>query len=280
MRIKFTKEKIEEFIKQGRGSGELALYKPWILTRELTGAPSRKIRVKGLFTRRVHHLLSDLEKKIFFQLEWLNVYDIREQYPLLPNAETIKIAQEYDLRHPIYPYTSLPTVMTTDFLVTKIIKGQKKYIAICAKYSKDLEKSRTLKKIEIERRFWERKGIEFKIFTEKDVNPILIKNIIDFRDAYDCSLIKEISLSQIDEIKTDLLSMISETNRTVKESVDYLDTKYKLPKGYSFFVFRHMVAQKIIPIIMEKPFSIQRRFLDVIDYQKTGIGIGWNNKCC
>lgn len=46
MRIKYTEKKIKDFIKEGRGSGELAFYKPWIVTRELTGASSRKVRVK------------------------------------------------------------------------------------------------------------------------------------------------------------------------------------------------------------------------------------------
>ncbi len=272
MRIKFTKQKIDEFIKQGRGSGELAFYKPWILTRELTGAPSRKARIKGLLTGRVHHLLSDLEKKIFYQLEWLdNVYDIREQFPLLPNTETIRISEAYGLRHPIYPYTSLPIVMTTDFLVTKYIEGSKKYIAICAKYSKDLDKPRTLEKIHIEKKFWEYKGIDFRIFTEKDINTIILKNILEFRNAYECSLINEIGLSLIDEIKKNLLGMIFETNRTVKETVEYLDTAYKLQAGYSFFIFKHMVAQKIIPMKMEEPFNIQKKFLDVVDYQKIKI---------
>lgn len=215
MRIKYTKSKIEDFIKQGRGSGELALYKPWILTRELTGAPSRKARVKSLRTGRVHHLLSDLEKKIYFQLDWLdNVYDIREQFPLLPNTETIRISEEYGLRHPIYPYTSLPIVMTTDFLVTKVLDGSKKYVAICAKYSRDLEKPRTLEKIHIEKKYWEIKGVDFRIFTEKNIDIILLKNILFFRDAYECSLRNEIGHSLMAEIKKEMLSIIFETNRT------------------------------------------------------------------
>lgn len=279
MRIKYTKAKIEEFIKQGRGSGELAIYKPWILTRELTGASSRKTRVKGLFTGRVHHLLSDLEKKIYFQLEWLdNVYDIREQYPLLPNTSTIRISEEYGLRHPIYPYTSLPIVMTTDFLVTTVINGSKKYVAICAKYSRDLEKLRTLEKIHIEKKYWEIKGVDFRIFTEKDINHVLLKNILYFRDAYECNLWNEIGPSLVLEIKKDLISIIFEMNRTVKEAVQYLDIKYKLKEGYSLFIFKHLVARKLISIKMDEPFNIQKKFLDVVDYKN--IVIDEESRCC
>lgn len=148
MRIKYTEKKIKEFIKEGRESGELTFYKPWILTRELVGASSRKVRVKGLLTERVHHLLSDLEKKIFYLLEWRDsTYDIREQYPLPPNSDTIRIADENGWRHSKYPYTALLIVMTTDFLVTKISESNKKYMAICAKYAKDLDNERVIQKI-------------------------------------------------------------------------------------------------------------------------------------
>jgi hypothetical protein len=270
MRIKYTEKKIQEFINEGRGSGELAFYKPWIITRELTGAASRKSRIKGLLTGRVHHLLSDLEKKIFFLLEWINgIYDIREQFPLLPREDTIKIAEEYGIRYPIYPYTSVPTVMTTDFLVTKISEDQKKEIALCVKYSRDLDNERTLKKIHIEKKYWEKRGKDFWIFTEKDINPIVIRNIMDFRDAIVCNLVNEIDAAVIEQIKNDIQNLIYETRMTVKEAVVYLDTKYRIPEGYSLYIFRHLVAKRIIPIKMDVPFYASKDFSMLIDYTKT-----------
>lgn len=269
MQIKFTDKKIQEFIKDGRGSGELAFYKPWILTRELKGAPSRKARVKGILTGRVHHLLSDLEKKIFFLLEWTDsVYDIKEQYPLLPRSETIRIAEEYGILYPRYPYTTLPIVMTTDFLVTEIANGHKKEIAISAKYTKDLANKRTLEKIHIEQKRWADRGIVFRLFTEKDINPIVMRNIMDFRDAVTCDLTDEIDIAVIEQIKKDFQNLIYETKMTLKDAVHYLDTKYRIPKGYSLYIFRHLVAKKIVPIKMDVPFYAFKSFLTLIDYAK------------
>ena len=246
MRIKYTEKKINKFILDGRGSGERAFYKPWILTRELKGASSRKIRVKGQLTGRVHHLLSDLEKKIFFLLEWrYNVYDIREQYPLLPNNATIRIAEENGLRHSKYPYTGLPIVMTTDFFVTKILDGQEKHIAICAKYSKDLGNKRVRQKIFIEKKYWEEQGIDFRIFTEKDINSIVIQNIIAFRDAYTCALTNKIDI--IERIKKDLQILIHNTTMTLHEAAYVLDAKHEGSSRVYIIYFQKLSRSKNYP---------------------------------
>ncbi len=91
-------------------------------------------------------------------------------------------------------------------------------MAICAKYSRDLEKRRTLEKIHIEKKFWEKEGINFKIFTEKDINIVLLNNILYFRDAYECIISNEIGLSLMNEIKKELIGLIFETNPHSKRS--------------------------------------------------------------
>ena len=49
--------------------------------------------------------------------------DIREQYPL-DREITQTIAQELKIRHPHYPGTHVPTVMTVDFLLTVVQNGE------------------------------------------------------------------------------------------------------------------------------------------------------------
>ena len=75
-----------------RSQGEGAAYKPWLLVQDLPSL-GRVHRVKGWKHGRVHHLLSDLEARVFFIYEWsLQIIDIREQYPLLPLDETLAIS--------------------------------------------------------------------------------------------------------------------------------------------------------------------------------------------
>ena len=72
----------QKWIKDGRGNGELASYKPWLTVRDLSSR-GRSHRVYGHKTKRTHHLLSDLELAIFLILEWNPlIQDIREQFPL------------------------------------------------------------------------------------------------------------------------------------------------------------------------------------------------------
>ena len=45
------------------------------------------------------------------------------------------------------------------------------------KYAKDLESQRTLEKLEIERRYWARRNIDWAIVTEHEVSRVLARNI-------------------------------------------------------------------------------------------------------
>ena len=59
--------------------------------------------------------MSNLERDYFYLLDWSStVTDIREQYPLLPQEETLKIAEQCNIKHPRDPKTNHPIVMTTD----------------------------------------------------------------------------------------------------------------------------------------------------------------------
>ncbi|CAM5186253.1 transposase [Lysinibacillus sphaericus] len=110
--------KAEKWIKEGRGSGVGADYKPWLNIQDVS-SKGRSTRLKGIKTNRQHEFLSDLERNHFYLTEYSDsVVDIREQFPLLPLEETIVIADELGLKHPTDPKTNEPVVMTTDFLLT------------------------------------------------------------------------------------------------------------------------------------------------------------------
>jgi hypothetical protein len=91
---------IDSYCLAGFGQGEGAAYKPWLRVQDIPSL-GRVHRVKGWKHGRVHHLLSDLEARVFFIYEWsLQIIDIREQYPLLPLDETLAIAKECGVAHP------------------------------------------------------------------------------------------------------------------------------------------------------------------------------------
>jgi len=160
---------IDKRIREGRGQGRGSDYKPWLLVQDV---PSQGLatRIKGWKTKRVHHLLSNLELSYFYVLEWSPVvFDIREQYPLLPLEETLAIAEQCGIRHPTDPKTQEPVVMTTDFFISvpqsiKVIEQ-----ARTLKTAKDLQSQRTIEKLEIERRYWQGRDIDWGIVTEREI---------------------------------------------------------------------------------------------------------------
>lgn len=145
-----TQEQIDRRIADGRGQGHGPDYKPFIYTRDVSSL-GRSHRLPGSKTRRLHHLLSDLELAVFLTLDWSSrVTDIREQFPLRVE-DTLRLAEEHGLPHA--RFQGAPQILTSDFLVD-FDDPNRPNLAIQAKYSADLEKPEVIERLEIERRYW------------------------------------------------------------------------------------------------------------------------------
>lgn len=176
-----SQQDIERHIANGFGAGAGASYVPWLRVQDVPSI-GRSHKIQGVKVDRIHHLLSDLERSYFLVCEFSeDVVDIREQYPLLPTERARAIASSIDVRYPRYPRTTLPYVMTTDFLLTvKDLNGNYKSVARTVKYRSDLfdkGSKRTLEKLEIEKRFWQSQGVDWKIVTDEFFTRDLIKNL-------------------------------------------------------------------------------------------------------
>lgn len=177
-----TEKKLEELVKQGIGQGRGNNYKPFINVLKISSngiSPRRP----GFKIHRIMDFLSRNELMYYFMLEYSKkVIDIREQYPLLDDDHTIKeteaIAEEYGIKYQRiediekgYIY-----VMTTDFLITLSIEGKEVDVARTIKPKNKINK-RVLEKFEIERIYWERRGIDYKIVTEEELSMVLYTNL-------------------------------------------------------------------------------------------------------
>ena len=168
---------IEKLIKEGRGQGVGIEYKPWIRIQDVP-SKGRSTRLKGIKTGRQHEFLSDMETNYFYILEYSNeVMDIREQFPLLPIEETLTIADELGIEHPQNPKTGEVIVMTTDFLVTLNNDDKCSDVARTIKSKDDLLNKRIIEKFEIERVYWERRKINWRIVTEEEIDKTIAHNI-------------------------------------------------------------------------------------------------------
>lgn len=165
-RYDITERRIAAWKKQGRGEGHGAEYKPW-LTIQNVPSTGRSSRLLGVTTKRMHQLLSDIERGVCLALDGCeSVVDIREQFPL-PREETIAIAAEMGVKHP--KQGGVDVVMTTDFLVDVRQGSEVRLEAIAVKSASALDDKRTIEKLEIERRYWLRRGVAWRISTELDL---------------------------------------------------------------------------------------------------------------
>ena len=162
-----------KLVNEGCGLGIGSDYKPWITIHD----PASKgivSRVLGRTTGRIHHLLSKNETAFFYILDASEkAIDIREQFPLLPVTETAEIAERLGIRHPRDPVSKYPYVMTTDFVITT----QQGNVARSVKLSSELKKTRVQEKLEIERAYWEKRDIEWRIVTEKEIDYQKSRNL-------------------------------------------------------------------------------------------------------
>jgi hypothetical protein len=170
-------EKLQEnYLIKGRGQGEGLNYRPFIQAHDNKVASEGWVtRHKGWKTGRIHHTLSEHERKYLFYCEWNDeIIDIREQWPLLPIEKTMEIAKQLGIEHP--NLDGSPVVMTTDFNLTVEIKGVSRSAIKTIKPREKLD-TRTLELFEIERIYFAELGIDWCIITEDKIPEILVKNI-------------------------------------------------------------------------------------------------------
>lgn len=161
------------------GTGTGANYKPYIQVAEF-GSTGTAGRVVDWKTGRVVHLLSQTEIYFWYTVRWNDeVVDVREQFPLVLN-ETEKLAKEFGINHP--SNKGEHTVMTTDLLVTTT-KGN---IAFSIKRNNKLSE-RTIEKLFLEKSYWERKNVPWKLITINDFDMTAARNIRDITAFYNIS---------------------------------------------------------------------------------------------
>ncbi|MGE7676431.1 TnsA endonuclease N-terminal domain-containing protein [Lysinibacillus sp. NPDC094403] len=239
----WTEEKIEKFYKEGRGSGELNHYIPWIKTHEIQ-SKGRVHRPLGWKTNRIHHLLSDLELSYFYYLEWSQkVIDIREQFPL-KRERTMEIASNKGIKHPFENKTQTNIVMTTDFLITTRIENEIVYLARSIKPSSELEDPRVIEKLELERQYWADNDIEWCLIDEKVMSQQFVKNMDYIHEYY--------YLKERNEEKNSLYFLEYLANEKLLNPQQLLvtccnefDSLYNLENGSGIYYLRYLFASNI-----------------------------------
>ncbi|WP_199338107.1 TnsA endonuclease N-terminal domain-containing protein [Nostoc sp. FACHB-280] len=261
-----NRKDVNKRIDEGCGQGRGIDYKPAIHISDFSSKGS-SLQSLGWKTRREHHLLSQIESDYFYLLEWSPiVIDIREQFPL-DIKETLLIAEQCGYNHPVNPNTGEPNVMTTDFVIT--IQGTANVgildQARTVKPSDKLQEKRTLEKLEIERRYWKSRNIDWGIVTEQEIPKILVKNIGLLHDCFFIEDLLPLSEILISQITTLLTKGVSEKKVSLINLTSECDYKLGLEPGNSVRVVRHLIANRkwLIDMseLLETQFRTELKFL-------------------
>jgi len=245
-----TEYRILRFEREGRGLGTGTTYIPWFLVSDLS-SKGRSHRIYWWKTDRVHHLFSDIEFLAFLFLIWgiwaevEEAEDIREQFPL-PRQETIRIAKTLGVRHPVDPYSQTLWVVTTDFVVTVATPQGLTLFAIAAKPEKSLNKASVLKKLEIERRFWEERQVPWFLVTDTQVKNQIGMNLLWIFDG-------SCKPNHKDDLERTIFSLLAKERLThpcvpMKMTCKLIDHQLSFPEGTALGALRRMLAWKWVTV--------------------------------
>jgi hypothetical protein len=253
-----TQQDIERYVAQGFGQGAGVDYKPWLRVQDVPSR-GRSRKVQGLKTGRIHHVLSDLEYRYLAALEFSErVVDIREQFPLLPVASLQDIARRRGIRYPLYAGTTVPFVMTTDFVVTvKSDDGSVSEFARTVKYADELAPgdrlARTLEKLELEKAFWAQRGVDWKLVTEASMSDVIASNLVWLRGG--AEIAREL---QDDALQASFVGAIADAgthDRTLSSLLRTVSYRLRMPYPDAVRLFRHLVWHKVLLVDLERPIK-------------------------
>lgn len=232
------------YLKEGRGQGVGADYKPWIYIHDF---PSRGVsaRIPGRTTGRIHHLLSRNEEYYFYILDAdPDILDIREQFPLRL-TETMEIARRLNIKHPWKG--DFPFVMTTDFLITRADGLHARTI----KCSDELANPRIIEKFSIEQVYWATHGIDWKIVTEKQISR---DQALNCQWLYSGEVPENLIPDPVirREALSSLLELTDKDGRLPATCINPFENTFHLPAGSAIALYKSLIITGAISPAMDK----------------------------
>lgn len=239
----------------GHGQGVGASYKPWLRVQSFSskGVSNRPFSIK---TGRHHELFSNVELAIFLALDWQqDVVDIREQYPLDRDLSRT-IADQLGIRHPHYPDTQVPTVMTVDFLVTRRSHGVERLEAYNAKPEAEAENHQSIAKLEIQRSYFALLEIPHHLVFETDIPERPISNLTWISDALSRDKAKEQYVGYWDEMSEqfgDFLGDEMHRSTTLADICKQFDSRTGKTAGTGLRAARILLAKHVLVPDLNSP---------------------------
>lgn len=174
----WTEKIVTERLAAGHGSGEGADYRPWHSVHDFSSR-GRQTRTAMRKVNRVVHTHSYIERAFLLVAEFQNAfYGIKEQVAI-PREITLAIAEKLGIRHPTYPVSHAPVVMSFDFVFETVDSdGVIHQTPWDCKREAELQNPRIIEKLAIHQAATNHLGMEpSRLFTEKSVSKQVLRNI-------------------------------------------------------------------------------------------------------
>jgi hypothetical protein len=231
--------------------------------------------------------MSDIETGFLRSLQWdLSVTAIYDQVALADFnncsvRDTVAIARSLGIVHPVHSKDRTPMVMTTDFVAKYEAKGGPEFRAYAIKPTSafvadntwsgisSATRTRTIEKLEIERRYWKRKGVKWTLITDEKVCQISHRNIELFLGAQEPLCVSLTPNWEQDFIKF-ARRMGPDTTLSDWRSIKKLKPSWLVEPADVNECFRWLCGQRKINFDLTRPFDRDIRFRD-FDFEKPSL---------
>lgn len=249
----FTKATYERRLKEGRGQGDGANYRPYIFVQDFSSC-GQSNRDYGLTTLRQHDYFSKLEHRVHLIYDNSDLLDIKEQFPH-PLERTLEIAKYCGIPHPMDRKTKQPIPLTTDLLLTLPLPIGTKLVARAVKPSSHLRRKGVIKRLELERRSWKVVNVDWGIITELDIDLVLIKNFMFIYKFRDIDSLHPLSSDEVHRASQVLTNLVTTNDRPLCDLALLCDQILGYSRGTSLKIARHLIASRQWIVNMFSPFQ-------------------------
>lgn len=264
----WNEEKLRRYMKEGRGQGEFETYKGFIQIHDF-GSIGRSGRLTSWKSNRIVHLLSDIETRFFYLTEFDDsILQVKEHFPLYDFEDVVGEQKDIDIRKFKDKQSGFPYILTTTFLIT--VKGKDGHtfeVARSVKASHELEKKTTIERFELIRRYFDIKGIDWSLVTQKEIPLIKAKNIEWIHPAKFLTETTNFNESDVLNLKSILMESFSGNNRAIRDITNMFDNQLNLEAGSGLLIFKHLLATKQIKIDMQKKIDLNEsaEILEIVE---------------
>ncbi|KAK43910.1 MULTISPECIES: heteromeric transposase endonuclease subunit TnsA [Burkholderiaceae] len=251
---KWTEELVARRIREGYGEGEGAQYKPWVGTADFSSLGRTHRAYSQRFGRTIE-MVSDVEWNTFVCLEFCrDVTAVYEGFPL-PRETTLEVAAALGVKHPTYPGTSVPAVMTVDFLVAIDQADGPCLKAFDCKRSEDAENERAVEKLQITHAYFAGCDVKHHLVFHSSLPMQKVRNIEWFRGATWKPGQTSPSFEQLHELCGQMKNEFSRSTRldSLAEYCNGFDRRHGVAPGLGLRVARVLLWEQTLRCDLNVP---------------------------